>query len=743
MATIKRVVRDNPLSQFQTITPPASGGYAFLASTAQQAYQAIRPAAQAESEQAGYEAVSKAPDGTLSVHLRNPLGGEFAQIHNAAAKAAYGLEIENKSREDFSAMAEQVNYDPDAFATQGQAYVNRIIQDAPAELRGTLRMSMSRAVSRQHLGLVEQKREQTRKRMENALSANIEGLTQDYIAQIAAGDTEGARATQTELATKYAMREAAPGSTWTEEQTKLALDQAGDKATEARVQSMIAGGSLEAARAALDSGTLPPGIEAQLRNRIRQEGRARAAEARRVQREAMEAEASALVGQLGTVFADTPGDAYTAASAIEDDELRSMVINGLNGRSAERQSVSAKVADDLRLEMVTTGRIPDIEEIEANDSLTAADKTSLIQTALNATSEQREIARNVANFEQGAVYRPENDEDVEAADSVYVEMTGGESILSSPAARAVAVEMAGRGVLPPTAMQQIKSGLNSSDPALMEAALQIAQGIQTVNPVAFSGDKFIRESIIDFQANVSLGDSPDVAVARIIEQNDPVLQQQRTINDSANDKIIQSVTPGSVENLFDTLTSRQPDLGATPEMAGIALAEYRAMLRQELDRGAPENTARARADARFKSLYGVSEVSGSRSVMKYPPENMYPALGGGHGYIREQLEREVAEVFGGDAPAGEIILTSVPQTQRDVEAGRPPRYQVQMLVERDGVTFVEIPDLPLWSADPSAARDAVREELELGFRDARETATDRQRRIADFQANNSAARPRQ
>jgi hypothetical protein len=355
-------------------------------------------------------------------------------------------------------------------------------------------------------------------------------------------------------------------------------------------------------------------------------------------------------------------------------------------------------------------------------------------------AQRDETADAVASFQQGNSYQLGSEDDAEAADRVFVALSEGGNVLDDPHSRLLAAELTARGALPETAQRQILAGIRSNDPEQMQEALQFAQGLRDVNPVATTGNKPIDDAVVGFEAFIALGDTPDQAVQRMIEESDPVLSAQRSIDRSANDVIVREVTANDVENVLDTAGTRQPDLGLTDAMRGSALAEYRAILRSELDRGVGEDVARARADGRFRRLYGVTRLFGSPTVMKFPPEAMYPAVAGSHDWLKEQLDSEVTEVMGGEVP-GDIILAPVPMTQRDVEAGRSPRYQVQIIEERDGVLYIETPDMPLWFADPTAAIEAANSQAQDDFSRVRKGIADRQQAQRDFAAQNSAARP--
>ena len=81
--------------------------------------------------------------------------------------------------------------------------------------------------------------------------------------------------------------------------------------------------------------------------------------------------------------------------------------------------------------------------------------------------------------------------------------------------------------------------------------------------------------------------------------------------------------------------------------------------------------AKKLALADMSKLYGVSEVSGSDTIMKFPPEKYYPSIAGSHDYIREVALADARTV---DKDAMNVMLVPTKETADDIRTKQPPRY---------------------------------------------------------------------
>jgi hypothetical protein len=98
------------------------------------------------------------------------------------------------------------------------------------------------------------------------------------------------------------------------------------------------------------------------------------------------------------------------------------------------------------------------------------------------------------------------------------------------------------------------------------------------------------------------------------------------------------------------------------------------------------------ANEELKAVYDVTNVNGTPTLMKFPPENFYPRVRGSHDYLREHAMLDAADAEAlfsaeiGRTPQAidDIYIEYVPDTADDIRAGRLPRYKFWYATEENG-----------------------------------------------------------
>ena len=182
---------------------------------------------------------------------------------------------------------------------------------------------------------------------------------------------------------------------------------------------------------------------------------------------------------------------------------------------------------------------------------------------------------------------------------------------------------------------------------------------------------------------------------------------------------------------FDSFWTSAPELGGTPQQAGVVVDAYRDLVRHHFMRTGDAGLAKAAALKDVKRTYAVSEITGNKRLMRYRPEDHYPKVasteaaaisrGESHDYIREELVRVVndwargsgATIDSGGAPSHtrppaipieDIFIEAIPQTNADIAAGRYPGYAVWWRETRDGIPVLNTAPGMVFRADVAAAQ---------------------------------------
>ncbi|MFK4060726.1 phage tail tip lysozyme [Brucella anthropi] len=214
------------------------------------------------------------------------------------------------------------------------------------------------------------------------------------------------------------------------------------------------------------------------------------------------------------------------------------------------------------------------------------------------------------------------------------------------------------GTVPQPVVNRIRAGAESQNANEVLPALQSAARFSQVNPAALgrtTGGDAVQRKVDDFNYYVNTLNLPaEDAARRIAEQNDPNKVRDRKALEPAAKEFRKSLESANLGTLFDEswLPFNTPRVGFTEgQTAGIA-ADYLAIAEEQFfATGGNAELAKSRAEKEMKRLYGVSDIGGSKTVMKYPPERYWPAMPGEsdpYGYAKDQLVNDLAEAFPDD-----------------------------------------------------------------------------------------------
>lgn len=375
----------------------------------------------------------------------------------------------------------------------------------------------------------------------------------------------------------------------------------------------------------------------------------------------------------------------------------------------------------------------DIDRAVERGEISQGQGLSLYNQVASASRREADLASAygeiVANGGRG---NPNNREHREVADAAYVgrlaelEAQSTPELLAAPGAQggvssadrqAVAVSIANEiGIVPPSYSDSMTAMLHSNDPAVAMVAMEsigaLTEAAGYAAEQAFDGDTI--DQARTYRALVAGGMSPETAMADILAVRDPENRQVVEIRQGRVRDLLDPEEGGiSIQNEVQRL------FGVEPTERGLdqATSFYQRTFESAYVNGASVAHAQARARTAMERVYGVSEVSGRRQVMAYPPEK-FPGnqVGSDNFWMRVQLAdaimeqegREFESVEGGtfgfvggrrveipNAGAGDFeravndVVSSVQlipdaQTAREYQSGVSPTYSV-VYENQDGV----------------------------------------------------------
>lgn len=372
---------------------------------------------------------------------------------------------------------------------------------------------------------------------------------------------------------------------------------------------------------------------------------------------------------------------------------------------------------------IQTGDLRNEERILQEPNLRDADKAELISALRTRMKDENNLAVAQARYSSGDKFNPFVEDDRKQVDAVYQNMGGSAGLIDGDRASAQRLldVVKQSGVVPKSAINAIQLSTNSTQPAQVAAGLTAATAIYRANPDGFrpyDGGQALAGDTETFRHLVyDRGMSATDAAQRIIDARDP--ERRRAEKDIAPDadKFVKDLTPNDVAGAFD-LHPNVPFVGsvspgADPSMVNAMMSDYREIARDKFVQYQDPDIAKSQAIAELKGLYGVTNVSGSPTLMKYPPEKYYPPIDGSTDYLRNAAVKDATDdalaagriVKPADIPAGAPIgtggqlygmvkdeagsvsnvwLKASPETAEDIRNGRLPRYRLFYQTKENG-----------------------------------------------------------
>lgn len=436
--------------------------------------------------------------------------------------------------------------------------------------------------------------------------------------------------------------------------------------------------------------------------------------------------------ELKRIEGGSPTDPRYASLSLSErltiyDKVQAAAQRGETAIKAQQTALYNAEKGALELG-IQTGEVVSVQQIMASN-LTDAHKADLISALRSRRGDEIAIAEAVQAFQSGTLkVDPYSTEGKKTVDGLYsaIEKSVDTEIL--PAVTEEIVKQT--GLVPQTVTNNLRRVMESTVPADVAEAAQWAQRISSINPAALGrreGGKELQQFADDFSYYVNkLNLSPEDAARRIIEKRDPDKVRDRKALEPLAKEFTKEMAEVDLASEFDDSFlgwRSNPELGFSPGQEAGLKAEFMAIAEDEFYRANGDaDIAKNRALQTMKRLYGVTNMTGRKVVMKHPPERYWPDLSEGWfedplNYARTQLEADLKELYP-DPDMSRVQLVTTPQTDAMVKRGEMPAYAV-LYMDNDGV----LQTLPgkLWRPDFEREKARI-QELQEG------NAQDKQRR---------------
>lgn len=282
------------------------------------------------------------------------------------------------------------------------------------------------------------------------------------------------------------------------------------------------------------------------------------------------------------------------------------------------------------------GPLPSRSAIESNTSIGEDVRNSLLAKYDNAASDVLKLQQAMKKFTDpnGGSFNPFDKEDKGNVDRIYNALGGDLNALQTVNNRT--------GMVPSTAGTALRGALVSNDPAKVSSALTIASNLLNKNPNALTGiggEDDIAKAATSFQHYVEhYGMTAEQAAQEIIKQQAPEYKADRAskIKTEAVDDIIKKqVSVSDLASAFNESTIGKLSFGLlgkpaadfTPEGRKVAYSDYVESFRDHYMETGDVSLSKKLAGNDMKKVWGVSELNGASTIMRYPPEKAPAYLG--------------------------------------------------------------------------------------------------------------------
>lgn len=360
--------------------------------------------------------------------------------------------------------------------------------------------------------------------------------------------------------------------------------------------------------------------------------------------------------------------------------------------------------DAIELDIVRGG-IRD-ENLIVNDGvLNDGDKATLITKVRTQNEGANQISSDFSALSSGSLaLDPYASKDQTRADNLYEE-----AIKRLPPEQHSAIAGAllnEYGIVPQRVVNTLRKGLASDNAADVMNAAQIAQRIVSVDQAALGrrgGGGEVQTAADDFTFYVNkMNLSPEEAAQRLIANRSPEAKFTRKAMEGAAKEFVKAVEKEDVAAIFDDAWLSDPVVGFSEGQRLGIQAEYVAIAEDAFYQanGDPD-LAKNRAQEQMKALYGVTEMTGRKVVMKHPPEKYwpkFPVADAAQSLSYPAQLRDDIRAIAPNADMDSVQLVTTPETDAMVKRGEMPGYAV-LYKDENGV-LQTIPG-KLWAPDIS------------------------------------------
>jgi hypothetical protein len=314
---------------------------------------------------------------------------------------------------------------------------------------------------------------------------------------------------------------------------------------------------------------------------------------------------------------------------LPEDTRNKMRIDAQNevDRTTVKLAQQQSEVHDRAITDATAGisPLPSRASIENDPALDEPRRNALLKQYDSAAGDVAKFNQAITKFRDpnSGSFNPFDKDDRDNTDKIY-KVLGGDV----PALQAVVQRT---GIVPHSAVVDMRGGLASADPQKVQASLQLASNLTGGDkPDMFAGidgGKELSEAGLAFRHYVyDRGITAQEATRKIMDERTPEYQQKikaRIKSEDVNAIVKKELQDGDIRSAFDTSflgLAPNPQLAFSPETRQRAMGDYEESFREKFAATGDVALSKKLALEDIKKTWGVTKVNGSSVVMKYPPE---------------------------------------------------------------------------------------------------------------------------
>lgn len=400
------------------------------------------------------------------------------------------------------------------------------------------------------------------------------------------------------------------------------------------------------------------------------------------------------------------------AAILPEDQRNQMRIDAQTAvdRAGVKTSMAQSELYDRKITDASAGigTLPPRASIEQDPLLDEPRRNTLLKQYDSAAGDVVKFERAITKFRDpnAGSFNPFDKDDRDNTDKIYKVLGGNEAALQTVVQRT--------GLVPKSAVVEMRGGLSSADPSKVEASLQLAANLTGGSkPDIFAGidgGKELSDAGLAFRHYVyDRGMSAADATKKIMEERTPEYEQKvkaRIKSEDVTAIVKKELKPEDIRSAFDPSflgLAPNPQLTFNPEMRTRAMGDYEEIFRENFAKNGDVALSKTLAQDEMKKTWGVTLVNGSKTVMKYPPERSpaYQGIENPSEHIAAQAVSAIKELNGTDVDRSKIRLDEVKNTGERYMRGEAPTY-VLSYTDKNG----HVQTIPKqFYADPNLMRD--------------------------------------